>query len=348
MKILIVSDAWLPQVNGVVRTYENTSRELVAMGHQVVVIGPGSFSTISCPGYKSIRIALWPGRRLAKLIEDFAPDTIHIATEGPLGHAARAYCLRHALEFTSSFHTQFPEYIRMRIPVPVKWTYRYLRHYHHNAVRTLVPTPSQKTRLIERGFNNIAIWGRGVDTGIFKPGADIFAGLRKPVFVNVGRVAVEKNIKVFLDMDLPGSKVVIGDGPDLEQLKQKYPHVLFTGYKFGHELASHVASADVFVFPSLTDTFGIVLLEAMACGVPVAAYPVTGPIDVVKNGVTGILDTDLQKAALAALALEPDDCVAYAQAHTWHACTRTFLHHLVPVNSKAQAVSTNTLNSLIR
>jgi len=348
MKILIVSDAWLPQINGVVRTYENTSRELVAMGHQVLVIGPDKFRTIPCPGYTSIRLALWPGQGLTNLIEAFEPDTIHIATEGPLGLAARSYCLKRELAFTSSFHTQFPEYVRMRLPVPVKWSYAWLRRFHSTAWRTLVPTPSQKHHLLNFGFDKIEIWGRGVNTGIFKPGADIFADLPRPVFLNAGRVAAEKNIKAFLDLDLPGSKVVVGDGPDLEKLKQGYPQVLFTGYKFGDELAAHIASADVFVFPSLTDTFGIVLLEAMACGVPVAAYPVTGPVDVVLNGLTGILDTDLHKAALAALDLDSDDCVAYAQAHTWQACTRIFLQHLVPIKRKAQAVSAVTLNGLIR
>jgi len=348
MKIIIVSDAWLPQVNGVVRTYENTVKELIAIGHQVLVIGPDRFSTIPCPGYKSIRLSLWPGKRLPRLIEEFGPDTIHIATEGPLGHAARSYCISHSLDFTSSFHTQFPEYVRLRIPVPIKWSYACLRRYHARARRTLVPTQSQKNCLLERGFNNIEVWGRGVDTAIFRPGADIFADLPKPVFLNAGRVAVEKNIEAFLDMELPGSKVVVGDGPDLVMLKQKYPDVLFPGFRFGEDLANHIASADVFVFPSLTDTFGIVLLEAMACGVPVAAYPVTGPIDVVKNGVSGILDMDLHKAALDALALDPDDCIAYARAHTWQACTRTFLKHLVPVNRSVQAVAVNTLNGLIR
>jgi len=348
MKILIVSDAWLPQVNGVVRTYENTSRELVGLGHQVLVIGPDKFRTIPCPGYTSIRLAMWPGQRLVNLIEDFAPDTIHIATEGPLGLAARSYCVNRKLAFTSSFHTRFPEYVRMRVPIPVKWSYALLRRFHSRAWRTLVPTQSQKNHLLNFGFDNIEIWGRGVNTKVFKPGADLFADLPRPIFLNAGRVAAEKNIKAFLDLDLPGSKVVVGDGPDLDKLKQSYPQVFFTGYKFGDELAAHIASADVFVFPSLTDTFGIVLLEAMACGVPVAAYPVTGPVDVVLNGVTGILDTDLRKAALAALVLDSEDCVAYAQAHTWQACTRIFLQHLVPTKSKVQIVSAVTLNGLNR
>lgn len=334
MKILIVTDAWHPQVNGVVRTYENTVKELKRKGHDVQLITPDKFRTIPCPTYPSIQLALFPANKLAKLIREFKPDAIHIATEGPLGHSARSFCLKNSMAFTTSFHTQFPEYVRLRAPIPVSWTYAYLRHFHQPAKHTFVPTLSQKAKLVERGFTNIVIWGRGVDTETFKPGADIFKELPRPVFLNSGRVALEKNIRLFLDLKLPGSKVVVGDGPDLPYLKQLYPQVLFTGFKFGDELARHVASADVFVFPSTTDTFGIVLLEAMACGVPVAALPVTGPIDVVQHGITGMLDNDLEQAALAALVeIHPENCLAYARTQTWEACTDIFASNLVDVNS---------------
>jgi glycosyltransferase involved in cell wall biosynthesis len=219
----------------------------------------------------------------------------------------------------------------MRMPVPVDWSYRYLRKFHGAASRTFVPTLSQKCRLQERGFDNVVIWGRGVDTDIFQPGDDIFPDLPRPMFLTAGRVAVEKNIRVFLDMKLPGSKVVVGDGPDLQQLRKLYPQVIFTGYKFGTDLARHIASADVFVFPSMTDTFGIVLLEAMACGVPVAAYPVTGPRDVVIHGTTGMLGQDLQQAAIAALDLAPDKCIEFAKRNSWTKCTATFLENMVPL-----------------
>lgn len=328
MKIVIVTDAWYPQVNGVVRTYENTIAELIRMGHQLRIISPEEFRTIPCPGYPGIRLAVQPAAHIARLIGDLNADAVHIATEGPLGHAARSYCRKQDMSFTTSFHTQFPEYIRMRIPVPLGLSYAWLRWFHGAAERTFVPTESQKQRLQEHGFRNIVVWGKGVDTHVFRPGARLFAHLPGPVFINMGRVAVEKNIKVFLDMDLPGSKVVVGDGPDLPELQQRYPEVVFTGYKFGTDLADCLASADVFVFPSVTDTFGIVLLEAMACGIPVAAYPVTGPIDVVRNGITGILDSDLRRAALAALEISPASCLEYARSCTWRDSTRVFLNHL--------------------
>lgn len=335
MRILIVTDAWHPQVNGVVRTYENTVRELQRNGNQVSLITPDRFRTVPCPSYPSIRLAVLPGWTLARMIEQVEPDAIHIATEGPLGHAARSWCLKHHISFTTSFHTQFPEYLNLRVPVPVDWSYSYLRRFHQSARYTFVPTPSQRTRLLERGFNNIVIWDRGVDTDIFRPGADLLNDLPGPIFLTAGRVAIEKNIRAFLDMKLPGSKVVVGDGPDLQRLQQQYPAVLFTGFRFGEDLAQLIASADVFVFPSLTDTFGIVLLEAMACGVPVAAFPVTGPIDVVQHGKTGILDSDLQKAALGALELDPALCLQYAREHSWKACTEKFYRNLVPARNGA-------------
>ena len=322
---MIVTDAWEPQVNGVVRTLSKTREHLIDMGHQVIMITPNEHRTIPCPSYPSIRLALFPGRKVARQLEKIKPDAIHIATEGPLGLAARRWCLRNKVEFTTSYHTQFPEYLKLRLPIPLRWSYAWLRNFHNKAVHTLVPTASQKKRLEHHGFTDVFVWGRGVDTDIFSPENPQKLDLPRPISVNMGRVAVEKNIEAYLDLDLPGSKVIIGDGPDLESLKRRYPDVLFTGAKFGKELASWVAAADVFVFPSKTDTFGLVLLEAMACGVPVAAYPVTGPKDVIKHGVTGILDDDLTVATEQALTLNAEDCVSFANQKSWKACTRTFL-----------------------
>ena len=326
-----MTDAWKPQVNGVAVTYENLGKQLQLMGHEVRYIAPGDFKTVPCPSYPGIRLAMFPRLKVAKMLREFEPQAIHIATEGPLGHAARSYCLSNGLPFTTSFHTQFPEYIRMRAPIPVGWSYAYLRRFHRHAEHTLVPTESQKNKLLEIGFTDIAIVSRGVDTDLFKPGSKSFITSPRPVFLYMGRVAVEKNIEAFLQLALAGSKVVVGDGPDLEKLKQQYPEVMFTGFKFGAELSRYVAAADVFVFPSLTDTFGIVLLEAMACGVPIAAYPVTGPVDVVRNGVTGVLDNDLKKAALAALELDPGACIDYARQYSWAACAEAFLNYLARI-----------------
>jgi len=330
LKIAIITDAWKPQVNGVVRTYENTAAQLDVLGHEVLFINPQDYRTIPCPSYPSIRLAVTPGRRLAGQLREYEPDAIHIATEGPLGHAARSWCLKQSFPFTTAFHTQFPEYIRLRIPVPVSWSYAWMRRFHRPAVRTMVPTASQRLHLLDRDFDNVVVWSRGVDTELFRPRGKSFLDLPRPIFMNMGRVSVEKNIEAFLDLDLPGSKVVVGDGPDIDKLRRRYPGTLFTGFKFGGELAQYLAAADVFVFPSLTDTFGIVLLEAMASGVPVAAFPVTGPVDVVRNGVTGILDDDLRKASLAALELDSRDCIDYARSTSWQECTKMFVDYLAP------------------
>jgi glycosyltransferase involved in cell wall biosynthesis len=324
MRIAIVTDAWAPQVNGVVRTYEYTCRQLRAMGDTVEVISPEDFLSIPCPTYPSIPLALWPGPGVRRRLERFRPDAVHIATEGPVGHAGRRWCLRREQPFTTTFHTQFPEYLNARVPVPLSWSYRYVRGFHRAAERTLVPTESQRDRLRERGFQNLHIWTRGVNTQLFNPQQRIELDLPRPVAVYMGRVAVEKNIEAFLDLELPGSKVVIGDGPDRHRLMQRYPEAFFPGQMQGVALASHVAAADVFVFPSLTDTFGVVLLEAMACGVPVAAFPVTGPIDVVQPGRTGVLNEDLGVAVREALELDPQDCVDYARSRSWAAATEQF------------------------
>jgi len=328
MKIVIVTDAWTPQVNGVVRTLKQTRKCLEQLGHEVHFITPELFRTIPCPSYPSIPLSLFPGRKVAKLLNHHNANAIHIATEGPLGMAARRWCLRNNIQFTTSYHTQFPEYVRLRAPIPLSWTYAWLRRFHGQAVRTLVPTESQRQRLLERGFEHVEVWGRGVDTDIFTPDTPQQLDLPKPILLNMGRVAVEKNIEAFLDLEVAGSKVVVGDGPDLEQLRQDYPEVLFTGAKFGRELASYVAAADVFVFPSRTDTFGLVLLEAMACGVPVAAYPVTGPADVILEGVTGSLSDNLAEAIEKALNLKPQDCIDYARKNSWLVCSEVFAGYM--------------------
>ncbi|MCB1739427.1 MAG: glycosyltransferase family 1 protein [Gammaproteobacteria bacterium] len=329
MRIAIVTDAWHPQVNGVVRTYENTVATLRAAGHSVQIFSSSAFTNVPCPTYPSIRIAVWPGAKLQRMLDAFDPQAIHIATEGPCGLAARHYCLRQRRAFTTSFHTQFPEYIRARVPVPIDWSYAWLRRFHRPARCTLVPTPSQRDRLQARGFSGLTLWPRGVDTRVFNP--DTRAPLQgpRPISMYMGRVAVEKNIEAFLRLDLPGTQYVIGSGPDMDRLRKQFPNARFLGEKRGAELAAHVAAADVFVFPSRTDTFGVVLLEAMACGVPVAAFPVTGPLDVVEHGRTGYLDDDLERAIHNALKIDPQTCIDQARVHSWQRATDIFLHNLV-------------------
>jgi glycosyltransferase involved in cell wall biosynthesis len=322
MRIALVTDAWQPQLNGVVRTLTTTVEYLRRVGHEVKTITPLDFRTVPCPTYPSIRLAVLPGRGVAALLDACAPDAIHISTEGPLGHAARRYCLRRRLRFTTAFHTQFPEYIQLRAGVPVAWSYAYLRHFHCAATRTMVPTATQRDKLVARGFDNLVLWGRGVDTTIFNPTAPVEWDYPRPIAVYMGRIAVEKNIEAFLDLPGIPSKVVIGDGPDRERLARCYPTCHFLGPRYGRDLARHLAAGDVFVFPSRTDTFGLVLLEALACGLPVAAYPVQGPLDLIVPGVSGVLDEDLGKAVTAALGLSRADCIAQARRHSWAACSR--------------------------
>ncbi len=330
-RICIVTDAWHPQTNGVVRTLNTTRGMLLDQGHDVRVIEPGMFSSFPCPTYPEIRLAWRPAKLLRAVLDSFRPDCVHIATEGPLGMAARSYCLQRSWPYTTSYHTQFPEYVRARAPIPLSVSYAWLRRFHGAAARTMVATPSMQTQLESRGFTNLARWSRGVDVGLFKPVDSSWLNLPRPISLYLGRVAVEKNIEEFLKLNLPGTQLVVGDGPAREALQRKYPRALFVGYKYGAELAAHVAAADVFVFPSRTDTFGLVLLEAMACGVPVAAYPVTGPIDVVKVGVTGILSEDLQAATLAALKFDRRACREHALQYTWENATAQFLGNLQPI-----------------
>lgn len=330
MKLLIASDAWLPQINGVVRTLSTTIKVLQGQGHDVEVISPDRFRTMPCPTYPEIRLAFTSRRKISNWMDAFQPDHIHIATEGPIGWAVRGYCLRNNLAFTTSFHTKFPEYVQARLGLPASWSYRLLRKFHNAASHIMVATQSIEDELIRYGFNNIKRWSRGVDVELFHPRDKSFLDLPRPLFMYVGRVAVEKNIEAFLKLNLPGSKCVVGDGPQFASLKEHYPEVHFPGMKMGEELAAYYAAADVMVFPSLTDTFGLVLLEAMACGVPVAAYPVAGPLDVVAEPKAGCLDADLEKAALRALELNPEDCRQYALGYAWEHCTRQFYENLVP------------------
>lgn len=328
MRIAIVTEAWKPQVNGVVRTLDMTGEILRSKGHEVYFLTPEFFTTIPVPTYPSIRVPIWPFFEAPRLLRKFRPEVVHIATEGPLGLAARNYCIRNKLKFTTSYHTQFPQYVRMRAPVPLRYSYAYLRWFHGKAERTLVPTNRVLDELNQWRFRNVVIWPRGVDTNLFRPRSKSFLPHPRPIQMYMGRVAVEKNLEDFLNTSHEGTKYVVGDGPDLEKLRTKYPKVIFTGQKLGEELATFLQAADVFVFPSKTDTFGLVLLEAMASGVPVAAYPVTGPIDVVENGSTGILDNNLDNAINKALELNPDDCRNYALRHDWEMATEIFLKNL--------------------
>lgn len=332
MRILIVSDAWFPQVNGVVRTLSVVADKLRAMGDTVEVIGPDRFRSMPTPGYAEIRLAIAPKRKLARLVSEFRPEIIHIATEGPLGWAMRALCRRNHWPFTTAFHTRFPEYLEARTGIPADWSWRVMRRFHEAGDGTFAATASLRQELTRRGFTKLRPWTRGVDLDKFRPGeGDSWAGLPRPIFLYAGRVAIEKNIEAFLALDLPGSKVVVGGGPALEGLKQKFPQVTFTGYRENGVLARSYAGADVFVFPSRTDTFGLVLLEALASGTPVAAFPVTGPIDVVTNSRVGALDEDLRAACLKALECDRTACRSHAEAWSWDACVAQFRAALVPI-----------------
>ncbi len=328
IRICIVTDAWHPQINGVVTTLSQTVSTLEDWGHEVKLITPALFHTIACPTYPDIRLSLFLPGAIRKLIADFLPNAVHIATEGPLGWAARAVCRKLGLLYTTSYHTRFPEYVRLRAPIPLDVSYRVVKFFHGTAARTMV-APTLIDELRRRGFNNLALWSRGVDTDLFKPRDKDYLNLERPIFLYAGRVAVEKNLPAFLDIGLPGSKVVVGDGPALARLQRRYPEVIFTGAKRGVELACHMAAADVFVFPSRTDTFGVVLLEAMACGVPVAAYPVTGPGYIVKNGINGYLNNDLRCAAMRALELNGRQCRQFAGNFSWDSCSKEFFGNLV-------------------
>jgi glycosyltransferase involved in cell wall biosynthesis len=330
MRILIVTDAWEPQVNGVVRTLKSTARELHAMGHEVRWLTPLEFRTLPCPTYPEIRLSLFPQGRVDRTIRGFDPDVLHIATEGPLGLAARRWALRHDFPFTTAYHTRFPEYVQARLRLPLKWSYAWLRHFHGASRAVMAPTQVVIDDLVANGFERVRLWSRGVDQDVFHPQASRRLGSTPPIFLYVGRVAVEKNVEAFLELDLPGSKWVVGTGPALQRIREKFPHANYLGLLDREELAEVYAAADVFVFPSRTDTFGLVLLEAMACGLPVAAYPVTGPRDVVGDSGAGVLHEDLRTACLGALQLRREDAVLRARQFSWRAATEQFLGNLHP------------------
>ncbi len=330
MRILLVTDAWEPQVNGVVRTLKTTARELRMMGHEVQFLTPRDFRTLPCPTYPDIRLSLFPGSRVAWRIQLYDPDALHIATEGPLGIAARRFALRRGLPFTTAYHTRFPEYVHARLRIPLSWTYAYLRAFHRPSQAVMTPTAVVQRDLQAQGFEHVVLWSRGVDLDLFKPQPSDRLQSPRPIFLYVGRVAVEKNIDAFLKLDLPGSKWVVGTGPALARIRGEYRGVNYLGVLERKELAQVYAAADVFVFPSKTDTFGLVLLEAMASGVPVAAYPVTGPLDVLGNSAAGVMHEDLRVACLRALELKREDAVAHARKFSWRAATEQFYGHLAP------------------
>jgi len=328
-KLLIATDAWSPQINGVVRSLENIAAHAASFDMEVRFLTPSDFWTLPLPGYGEIRLALTNRRKIAASIADFAPDFVHIATEGPIGLAARRACLRENRPFTTSYHTRFPEYVAARLPVPMRLSYAALRRFHNAAAGTMVSSPSLERVLTGHGFRNLMRWSRGVDETLFRPRSEsVFEGLPRPIFLFVGRLAVEKNIEAFLKLDLPGSKVVVGNGPMQARLAAAYPQTHFLGALCGEKLAQAYSSADVFVFPSLTDTFGIVLLEALASGLPVAAFPVTGPLDVIGDSGAGVLAHDLRQAALGALNISREHCRKHAVKFTWTESARQFFDNI--------------------
>jgi len=333
MRILIASDAWFPQINGVVRSLDNVRRELTQMGHEVAILSPDQYRNWPCPTYPEIRLAFPRARTVGDSIADFRPDAVHIATEGPLCLAARRWCLRHDVPFTTAYHTQFPDYVARRTGIPARAVWRYIRWFHRPAQQVLTATPSIRAELIAHGIAHVVHWGRGVDLTQFRPDGPrhpAMSGLAGPVQLCVGRVAVEKNLAAFLRADGPGTKVIVGDGPARAALQARFPGVVWLGSLHGAELASAYRSADVFVFPSLTDTFGLVVIEALASGVPVAAFPVTGPRDIV-TGTTGALDNDLSVAIAAALTRDRAVCAGYGRTFSWRTSAEQFLSALAPV-----------------
>lgn len=340
MRILLVTDAWHPQVSGVVRTWTMMQKLLVSWGHELVVISPQGARTVRAPSEKGLRLAINPASHLRRQLGDFVPDAMHIATEGPLGVAARSLAMKRGWRYTTSFHTVFPEYLRMRMGIPAGWTWRYMRWFHQHSQRVLVPTHAMRTLLASHGLCNMQVWARGVDARAFAPDDGMaLAGLPRPIHLSVGRLAREKNLDAFLSLDLPGSKVVVGSGPDEARLRRRHPDAVFLGMVPHDRLAPLYSAADVFVFPSLTDTFGLVMLEAMACGTPVAALPGEAPQAVVEEGVTGCLDADLAGACHAALSLDRVTVRERTLGRTWETIALALLGALTPLRAaQAQAL----------
>ncbi len=350
MRILLATDAWDPQVNGVVTTLKRTIAECEKLGHEFKIVDYNQFKTISWPDYPEVKLALGCYEEVREIIQDYEPDAIHIATEGPVGFAARRVCQEWKLPFTTSYHTKFPEYVAARLPIPLSVGYAIMRWFHKPSGRVMVATPTLQHDLESRGFRNISPWTRGVDTELFRPGLTepTFAGLQRPIMAYVGRVAVEKNIEAFLKVDRPGTKVIVGGGPQLEELRVKYPEAKFLGPRFGDELAQVYSDADVFVFPSLTDTFGLVIIEAMAAGTPVAAFPAHGPIDLIPGSNAGAINDDLSVAITEALTLDRKDVRAYAEKFSWRACAEEFIRNLQPYPEPAKTKLWNRLRHLAR
>jgi len=332
MKVLIVTDAWHPQINGVVRSLTEIGKQAEPFGFAVEYLTPENYPTVAMPGYPEIRLALPTPAQIAQEIERRVPDFIHVATEGPLGILARRYCMKRGRKFTTSYHTRFPEYLSARLPVPTWPIAAMLRRFHSTAAATMISTETLAQELAAQGYGNLLRWSRGVDAELFHPGKAQRLALPRPRFLYAGRVAVEKNLDAFLSLDLPGTKLIAGDGPARAALEQRYPAARFLGALQGEALAEVFASADAFVFPSLTDTFGVVLLEALAFGVPVAAFPVAGPRDVIGISKTGVLDRDLRRAATAALAIPRDRCRKYAMQFTWRESARQFFSNILSAN----------------
>jgi glycosyltransferase involved in cell wall biosynthesis len=336
MRILVATDAWHPQVNGVVRTLTMMAESAQKFGVDVVFLTPQSFRTVALPSYPDLRVALPLPAHVARLIAEAKPDNIHIATEGPIGVLVRRYCRKNGIPFTTSFHTRFPEYVSARAPIPESWVWAVLRRFHGRSGAVMAATPALAAELRSRGFRNIVLWPRGVDAELFHPrAADL--GLPRPVLLSVGRVAVEKNLEAFLDLDVPGTKVVVGDGPARAELEKRYPKAVFLGARQGESLAEAYAAADLFVFPSMTDTFGLVLLEALASGVPVAAFPVSGPRDVIGSAPVGALNDDLRVACLTALGASRQACRDFALKHTWAASARAFVDNVLRARAEHDA-----------
>lgn len=336
-KLVIVTDAWYPQVNGVVRTLSKCCELMTERGYEVIVVSPQDYRSVPCPTYPEIRLAMTTPSAFQRRLISLQPDYVHIATEGPLGFMARRACIKMGWSFTTSFHTRFAEYVRDRFPIPLSWTYAFLRKFHNAASHTLVPTQSILDDLRERGFTGLELWTRGVDRTLFHPRSDVPRDLPQPVFICVGRVATEKNLPAFLKLDLPGTKMIVGDGPALNDLKARFPDTVFVGKKEGAALARIYASADIFVFPSRTDTFGLVLLEAISSGLPVAAFPVPGSSDVVGATGAGILSEDLHAACIKALEMPAFDPEKVLKAFTWNACADIFENVLASTSSVTQS-----------
>lgn len=337
MRIALLTDAWQPQINGVVTTLNQMVTRLRGRGHEVEVVHPYRFLTFPCPTYyPDVRLALLPHRKLSRILDAFQPEAIHLTNEGPVGLAGRKYCVKRGLPFTTTFTTKYPEYIHLRTGISLDWLYGKFRWFHGGAARTTVATQDLKDELEKWGFENLVFFERGVDTGRWRPVDKSFLDLPRPINLYMGRVAVEKNLVPFLEADVPGSKAVVGDGPQLKRLRKRFPDVAFFGAKTGEDLVRHVGAADVFVFPSKTDTFGLVMLESMATGLPVAAHPVTGPRDVLVHGETGWLDEDIAVAIRKCQELAPtcaDACRARAEAFPWERCVDQLESHLEPVGN---------------